>query len=179
MRVLFIGNSYTFFNDMPGLFARECGKRGVQCSADSVTSGGYTLAHFVSENNEYGIRVRELLRGERYDYVVLQEQSVRPASHPGTFLKSVRELVPMIRENGASPVLYETWGRADGADVLEENGWDHETMQEKLTEAYEAAAAESGALGLTADDLKEALKERLPEKLWDVNFRALDYAKQA
>ena len=31
----------------------------------------------------------------------------------------------------------------------------------------------------TADDLKEALKERLPEKLWDVNFRALDYAKQA
>lgn len=39
--------------------------------------------------------------------------------------------------------------------------------------------AESGALGLTADDLKEALKERLPEKLWDVNFRALDYAKQA
>lgn len=40
-------------------------------------------------------------------------------------------------------------------------------------------AAESGALGLTAEDLKEALKERLPEKLWDVNFKALDYAKQA
>ncbi|MBP5458586.1 MAG: indolepyruvate oxidoreductase subunit beta [Clostridia bacterium] len=40
-------------------------------------------------------------------------------------------------------------------------------------------AAESGALGLTAEDLKEALTERLPEKLWDVNFRALDYAKNA
>lgn len=40
-------------------------------------------------------------------------------------------------------------------------------------------AAESGALGLTAEDLKEALKERLPEKLWDVNFRAIDYAKKA
>lgn len=40
-------------------------------------------------------------------------------------------------------------------------------------------AAESGALGLTAEDLKEALKERLPEKLWDVNFKALDYAKKA
>ena len=40
-------------------------------------------------------------------------------------------------------------------------------------------AAESGALGLTAEDLKEALKERLPEKLWDINFRALDYAKKA
>lgn len=40
-------------------------------------------------------------------------------------------------------------------------------------------AAESGALGLTAEDLKDALKERLPEKLWDVNFKALDYAKKA
>lgn len=40
-------------------------------------------------------------------------------------------------------------------------------------------AAESGALGLTAEDLKDALKERLPEKLWDVNFRAIDYAKKA
>ncbi|MBQ8063169.1 MAG: indolepyruvate oxidoreductase subunit beta [Clostridia bacterium] len=40
-------------------------------------------------------------------------------------------------------------------------------------------AAESGALGLTAEDLKEALKDRLPEKLWEVNFKALDYAKRA
>ncbi|MBR1703736.1 MAG: indolepyruvate oxidoreductase subunit beta [Clostridia bacterium] len=40
-------------------------------------------------------------------------------------------------------------------------------------------AAESGALGLTAKDLKEALKDRLPEKLWEVNFKALDYAKRA
>ncbi len=40
-------------------------------------------------------------------------------------------------------------------------------------------AAESGALGLTAEDLREALKERLPEKLRDVNFKALDYAKKA
>ncbi|MBQ8470288.1 MAG: indolepyruvate oxidoreductase subunit beta [Clostridia bacterium] len=40
-------------------------------------------------------------------------------------------------------------------------------------------AAESGALGLTAEDLKEALTDRLPEKLWEVNFKALDYAKRA
>ena len=39
-------------------------------------------------------------------------------------------------------------------------------------------AANSGALGLTAEDLKEALKQRLPEKLWDLNFKALDYSKE-
>ncbi|MBR4724285.1 MAG: indolepyruvate oxidoreductase subunit beta [Lachnospiraceae bacterium] len=35
-------------------------------------------------------------------------------------------------------------------------------------------AARSGALGLDIDDIKEALKARLPEKLWELNFRALD-----
>ena len=39
-------------------------------------------------------------------------------------------------------------------------------------------AAHSGALGLSAEDLKEALKERLPETLWDLNFQALDYSKE-
>ena len=38
-------------------------------------------------------------------------------------------------------------------------------------------AANSGALGLTTDELKEALKARLPEKLWDLNFKAFDYSK--
>ena len=152
MRVLFIGNSYTYFNDMPKMFVMECERRGAVCSADSVTAGGYTLAHFVSDDNEYGVKAKELLRGQRYDYVVLQEQSVRPASNPETFLGSVRSLIPLIRDNGATPVMYETWGRADGSEVLTAHGWDHETMQDRLTAAYEAAAAEHGAVLVRAGE---------------------------
>ena len=37
-------------------------------------------------------------------------------------------------------------------------------------------AVRTGELGLTADDIKEAIRTRLKEKLWDLNFRALDYA---
>ena len=35
------------------------------------------------------------------------------------------------------------------------------------------AAVRSGALGLTAPDLQEVIRERLPEKLHEINFRAL------
>ena len=35
-------------------------------------------------------------------------------------------------------------------------------------------AARSGALGLDTDDIREALKSRLPEKLWELNFKALE-----
>ena len=38
-------------------------------------------------------------------------------------------------------------------------------------------AAESGALGLDASDLETALKDRLPEKLWDLNLKALNYGR--
>ena len=35
-------------------------------------------------------------------------------------------------------------------------------------------AARSGALGLSVDDIMNALKTRLPEKLWELNFKALN-----
>lgn len=37
------------------------------------------------------------------------------------------------------------------------------------------AAIQSGALGLTEDEIKDAITERLPEKFHALNFRALDY----
>ena len=49
MKVLFIGNSYTFFYDMPKLFEAECRERGAECDVDSVTAGGYTLEQFLSD----------------------------------------------------------------------------------------------------------------------------------
>jgi len=38
------------------------------------------------------------------------------------------------------------------------------------------AAARAGELGLSTDDLLAAIRQRLPEKLWDLNERALTYA---
>lgn len=40
------------------------------------------------------------------------------------------------------------------------------------------AAIHSGALGITEEEMKEAIRERLPEKLHEINFRALNYAKE-
>lgn len=37
------------------------------------------------------------------------------------------------------------------------------------------AAIRSGALGLTEEEIKTAVKERLPEKFHELNFRALEY----
>lgn len=39
------------------------------------------------------------------------------------------------------------------------------------------AALRSGALGLTAEELQDAIRDRLPEKLHEINFRALNYVQ--
>ncbi|MBR4799358.1 MAG: SGNH/GDSL hydrolase family protein, partial [Clostridia bacterium] len=70
----------------------------------------------------------------------------RPAESPQTFYKSLGELLELIRANGATPVLYETWGRAEGSETLTSRGWTHEIMQEKLYAAYKHAAEEYGTL---------------------------------
>ena len=40
----------------------------------------------------------------------------------------------------------------------------------------EGAALRSGALGLEAEDLKDAVRRLIPEMFHELNFRALDYA---
>ncbi len=152
MKVLFIGNSYTYYNDMPDLFASLCKENGFEAFVISVTCGGYSLAHYVSDDNEYGRRAKQLLSDYAFDYVVLQEQSVRPAKNPETFFKSAGELMPYIRNNGAAPVFYQTWGRPDNTGILIENNWTHEEMQALLKDSYEKAASLYGAILVHAGD---------------------------
>ena len=137
---------------MPEMFASICRDRGTDCVADSVTAGGFSLEDFLSDGNEYGLQVKGLLSNKKYDYVIIQEQSLRPAEHPESFLKSVREFIPLIRKYGACPVLYETWGRAVGSNELVLHGWTHEYMQDLLISAYEAAASERGAILVRAGE---------------------------
>ena len=152
MKILFIGNSYTYFNDMPKILERICRENGIELTTDSVVKGGYTLAHFLSLDNEYGVRAHALLSSEKYDFVVLQEQSLRPAYSRETFIKCVGELLPLIGANGATPLLYETWGRANGAQALKERNDTHDGMHAKIKEGYEQAGEKYGVKVVHAGD---------------------------
>ena len=130
---------------MPELFRKECEDNGVKAEVDSVTAGGYMLSQFLSDEDEHAQRLKRLFEEKRYDYVVLQEQSVKPAVDTEAFLKDASELA-------AKPVLYETWGRADGSKTLSDLGLTHDEMQDKLRAAYETAAKRTGAILVYAGD---------------------------
>jgi len=113
LRVLFIGNSHTFFNDMPVIFGQIAKADGREITVESVTKGGWTLEKHANKNDECGKQIDRLLREERFDCVILQENSdmlMSSAYYPARYEAAVRSLVARIRENGAVPILYSTWG---------------------------------------------------------------------
>ena len=137
--VLFIGNSYTYFNDMPlSIFAPLAASAGLELEVEAITKGGYTLTRYADPADEYGEKVAAALSGKKhYDFVILQEQSLTPADERASlFEQAVRDLAARIRKIGAKPVLYATWGRKTGSKHLAERGWTNESMTQMLAAAY-------------------------------------------
>jgi hypothetical protein len=138
VRILFIGNSYTYVNDLPGTFRGLACSGGYKVETGMAASGGWTLADHVASAD-----TQKLLSSQKWDYVVLQEQSETPAVatwRDGTMYPAVRSLVNTIADGGAEPILLLTWGHQDG---LPDSGMaDYAAMQRALDEGYNGIAGQ-------------------------------------
>ena len=158
LSVLFVGNSYTFFHDMPNVAFREVAqKAGYEVELTTVTCGGYRLCQFADPCDAYGIRLREVTQGQHYDCVVLQEQSLNPIRNEAEFLRGAADVAALIRADRL--VMYATWGRNDGSADLDALGMNRMEMTERLSAAYRKAAASIGA------------------RVAEVGYAFLDYAR--
>ena len=145
MNILFIGNSYTYFSDLPTLFADLCRANGHDVRVDSVTAGGRELHECLTEfysdlnvGDPLGKQISELLEEVEYDVLILQEQSCLPYHNPELFFAGAVGLSTII---GAwRTILYATWGRMDGSEDLDYFGWTRLSMTKGLYDAYCHAA---------------------------------------
>ena len=142
--ILFIGNSYTFYNDMPTVYFEPMAKLcGYDVRVTTITKGAYTLEKFADPADAYGKMVATALSAnDAFDFVILQEQSARPAIAPDAFYTAVRTLAEKIRAVGAEPILYATWGRQTGSETLTKYELTNESMTYKLAAAYSAIGHE-------------------------------------
>jgi len=138
VRVLFIGNSYTSVNDLPGMVASLARAGGHPIQTGMIAPGGWTLAEHLNST-----QTLDALQSSPWDFVVLQEQSEIPAveqTRAQEMYPAGRELVKKIRQTGAQPVLFLTWAHRDG--WLEKNLPDYESMQLQINQGYMAIANE-------------------------------------
>ena len=140
MRVLMLGNSFTYFCDMPNMLAEM-----LQAEVAHHSRGGACLAEHLNAETELGAKTQDAFRGGEWDYVVLQEYSTGPIVFPERFRKSVRKLCRLAREHGAVPILYATWAFKKDGKKLKESGLDYDGMFHALYDAYHEAGEENGA----------------------------------
>ena len=123
LKVLFVGNSLTYYHDMPaimiGLIQREQPDRPLKVAM--VTAPGARLRdHF------RGGKLKEVLREDGpWDWVVLQEKGGLPLAQPEEVQRDTRLLARQVRESGARPILYVDWLNPP---ISEENDYGYHGM---------------------------------------------------
>ena len=134
VKILFIGNSHTYYHDLPAWVALLAKEEGYECDVTMLAHGGWYLCQHVKEPD-----VRFNIKYGHYDYVVLQEHSHPFDDIPG-YIEAAETLAGWIREAGSTPVIYGTWAKKDEKAAQDTMN----TVNRKLAEDLDAVYASVG-----------------------------------
>jgi hypothetical protein len=158
LRVLFIGNSYTYVNDVPGLLAEisRSVESGPLIEIDSLVEGGQSLAGHLAKP-ETASRIAD---GD-WTHVVLQGQSLDFApAEPAAMLGQ------LVLAAGATPTWFVTWARApESPEYDSPDSWVHyfnyAEMQDYATYSYAQAAlhTKGSLLSCVGEAFRRSLSE--------------------
>lgn len=115
-KILFIGNSYTYYNDLDVVLKKlaASGKLPVKLQTARLVKGGATLQDHYTDP-----KTLAMIAKVKWDLIVLQEQSMRPVENPPAFFEYAIKLDAKIKEQGARPVFYMTWARQKKPEMIE------------------------------------------------------------
>jgi hypothetical protein len=156
LSILFIGNSYTYFNNMPHMLmklAESDPDNHTQFTVQAVTQGGIGLKELWADG-----KAKQVIQSRHWNYVVLQEQSFW-----AMFPKSVTDTSAVasqfngeIRKANANTLLFVTWPRKPNSH------WYHDQstaflrepayMQQKFNENTKALASRLSAQAIPVSD---------------------------
>lgn len=140
MKIIFIGNSYTFYNDLPKLFQSLATENSHSVEYREVLCGGRHLYDYLDRPDEYKVKLDAILETETFDYAILQDHSVGAMIEPERFHDAVKRMKEKFGDRVKKIVLYATWGRKEGSATLAEHGWTRLGMTETIAHEYRLCA---------------------------------------
>lgn len=147
MRVLFIGNSHTYFNDMPYIFKQICQENEIDMDVTMLARGYKGLDYHCKEpQTRFNI-----LYGD-YDVVVLQH--LQSGFDKETLYTATKKLKEWINICGAKPILYMTWTLKDERE-----------KQWELTEGYREVGEKLGIDVAPAGEVWWKFFDKYPEEI--------------
>ncbi len=153
-RVLFLGNSYTYVNNMPQIVAGMATSTGDTLEWEMEAPGGFLLSgHYTSMTS------KNKIKQGNWDYVVLQEQSQQPALPYSEFrftslYAHLLDSLINVSNTCAETIFYMTWGRKNGdasmCPTYSPQGWPHFCtylgMDSVIRARYETIANDNQAI---------------------------------
>jgi len=112
VRILFIGNSLTYFNDLPKM-VQELAQAGQQTPLiyEKETPGGCTLEKHWKDG-----KALAKIQAHPWDFVVLQDYSSAPLLKRDAMFEFGRKFDAAIKKQGAKTLFYMTWALQNKPD---------------------------------------------------------------
>jgi len=117
-RILFVGNSLTFYNG--GLNTYLAGILSASDSLSMITAESSAFAGYTLQNHWNSNATMSSILNGNWDAVVLQEHSTRCLTHTENMYVHARLLNEEIRESGARTVFFMTWAPESDPDAIED-----------------------------------------------------------
>lgn len=163
-KILFVGNSHTYTNDLPGMFFEMAQAGGHGVDVYDLTEGSYTLQRFSDPEDELGEILTDALQSEPWDFVVLQENTNAAVAFNAKkdMYPYARKLDEMIKAAGGQTAFLMTWAPEEGAGAFS-----REMVQGQLAVGYRTIAEELDALLIPGGEVfAKALEQDEELQLW-------------
>jgi len=133
MKVLFVGNSYTYGYNLPHIVSIISAETSTLLITRKSVIGGASLKEHWEGGRE--LQTKGIIAEGGFDVVVLQDFSMAAMNNPDTSMKYIHLFANFIRFHGAKPYLFNTWAREKVPQ-----------FQAEIDAMYEVAAREYGAI---------------------------------
>lgn len=153
-KILMVGNSHTFKNDIPGMLEKMYANFGQNAEITSVTAGGRKLCDFVFPKNSSqevcSDRLFKYLEEQDWDYVILQGQREETRTSPGEMKRAVGVIKDMLEGKATQIVLYMPWASKNPGSTVKTKSNIDLTLSDmvplyySIAKTYQVALAPSG-----------------------------------
>lgn len=109
LKVLFVGNSYTYGNNLAHIVSILSGGTNTKLfTRKSVIGGAHLWEHW---NGDRELKTKEIINEGDFDIVILQDYSTSAIETPDSTIKYVRLFAEYNDQFGAKTYLFNTWAR--------------------------------------------------------------------
>ena len=103
-KLLFVGNSLTYTNDLPKLVRSKARDKGIVIETTTLAYGNYAIVDHWADGN-----VQTLIKSKQYDYVIIQQGPSSQADGFEMLINGGKLYSDLCKANGAKLVYFMVW----------------------------------------------------------------------